>query len=120
MPSTYRVGDEVLFDLAQSAIGAQYARQNLDLEAIAEMLGVSRWRLSRAFSRCRMDFRSCVRQARMLSAGYRLRHDDASIKVVAIDVGYRYHSDFTRHFRAHWGMTPTAFRDMHDLKGVAR
>ena len=56
----------------------------------------------------------------MLDAGSRLCQGDASIKVVAIDVGYRYHSDFSRHFRAQWGMTPTAFRDAHKFLAVRR
>lgn len=119
MPLRGKVNDDDLFASAQCVISAHLARTDLDLAMVATLLDVSRWRLSRAFSSCEADFRSSVRRARMLQAGRRLREREAaSIKEVAIDVGYRHHSDFTRHFRAHWGMTPTAFRER--TAGAAR
>ena len=111
----HRFPDEVLFCRAVSVIRALYTRHDLNLAEVAAALGVSRCRLSRAFSGCGYDFRSCVRHARMLDAGHRLSLGDSSVKVVAFDVGYRHHSDFTKHFRAHWGMTPTAFRHARDV-----
>jgi AraC family transcriptional regulator len=101
-----------------SVIHALSARHDLNLGEVASALGVSRCRLSRAFSGCGNDFRSCVRQARMLDAGDRLSRSDSIVKTVAFDVGYRHHSDFTRHFRAHWGMTPTAFRHASEVDRV--
>ena len=106
--------DHTLVLLAQAVINQQFVRGDLNLALVAAQLGVSRWRLSRAFSGCRAPFRSRVRRVRMLEAGRRLCDEQTiSIKEVAIDVGYRYHSDFTRHFKAHWGVTPTAFREHH-------
>lgn len=103
-----------LFALAESAIEAHLSQTDLDLAAIAKLLHVSRWRLSRAFSACGADFRACLRRARMRRAARRLSEEDASsIKEVAIDVGYLHPGDFTRHFREYWGMTPTAFRGDH-------
>jgi AraC-like DNA-binding protein len=100
----------VLFGLAQSVIAERLDHDRLDLVAVATQLGVSSWRLSRAFSACGEDFRSCVRRARMLEAARLLRENGCSIKVVAFDVGYRHQSDFTKHFRAYWVTTPTEFR----------
>ncbi len=106
--------DEQLFASAQLVIRSHVSDPNLDLATVATALGVSRWRLSRAFSTCSADFRSCVRAARMQCAGLRLRDVPArSVKEVAIDVGYRYASDFTRHFKAYWRTTPKALRERY-------
>ena len=106
--------DEQLFASAQLVIRSHVGDPELDLATVAKALGVSRWRLSRAFSTCSADFRSCVRAARMQWAGRRLRDGLArSVKEVAIDVGYRYASDFTRHFKAYWRMTPKALRERY-------
>ena len=106
--------DEQLFASAQLIIRSHVGDPELDLATVARALGVSRWRLSRAFSTCSVDFRSCVRAARMQCAGLRLRDVPArSVKEVAIDVGYRYASDFTRHFKAHWRTTPKALRERY-------
>ncbi len=106
--------DEILFAKAQVAIDAHLARPDLNLGAVASMLDVSRWRLSRVLSACGSDFRTAVRRARMQAAESRLRRPDAaSVKEVAFDTGYRHHSDFTRHFKAFWGITPSAFREQH-------
>lgn len=103
--------DERLFASARDVIDAHVSDADLDLATVATALGVSRWRLSRTFSACNADFRSCVRDARITRAGRRFReHGAGSVKEVAIDSGYRNVSDFIRHFKAHWGMTPGAFR----------
>ena len=116
-----RLSDDDLYRLAQAAIDDSRGRADLDLGAVAALLGVSKWRLSRTFSACGSDFRACLRHARMLYAGSRLRvARAASVKEVAFDVGYRHHSDFTRHFREHWGMTPREFRDQHKAGRIAR
>ena len=106
-----RTRDEQLFASAQLVIDARAGDPDLDLATVAKALGVSRWRLSRAFSTCGADFRSCVRATRMKRAGQRLQDGPAnSVKEVAIDVGYRHASDFTRHFKAYWKITPKALR----------
>lgn len=107
-----RMSDRVLFDLAQAIIKSQFAQRALDLTYVAQLLHVSRWRLSRAFSRTGVDFRSCVRHVRMLEAARRL-YENVAVKEVSIDVGYRHPTDFTKHFKESWGVTPTAFRDYH-------
>lgn len=99
-----------MFELAQGVISSHLGESTLNLGVTAGHVGVSRWRLSRAFSQCQAHFRSYVRQARMLEAAHRLQQEVA-IKEVALDLGYRYPSDFTRHFKKHWGVTPTAFRE---------
>ncbi len=105
-----RFRHDELFTLAECAIEANLSRTDLDLGVIANLLHVSRWRLSRAFSACGADYRACLRRARMRRAGQILREGRASsIKEVAVAVGYLYSTDFTKHFKKHWGMTPTAF-----------
>lgn len=108
------IHDEVLVRKAQLAIEAHVGQADLNLAAVASLLEVSKWRLSRAFSACGSDFRACLRRARMQQAGSRLRDSrSGSVKELAYDVGYRHHSDFTRHFKTHWGMTPKVFREHH-------
>lgn len=111
--------DRTLFEHAQCLIRSHFSEPTLNLGTVARLLDVSRWRLSRAFSGCDAQFRSCVRHTRMLQAAHRLQAPVA-IKEVAIDVGYRYMSDFTRHFREHWGMTPRTFREHAEPQSKGR
>jgi YesN/AraC family two-component response regulator len=111
LDETSRTRDEQLFSAARKVIDLRVDDPHLDLATVATTLGVSRWRLSRAFSASAADFRTCVRNARMRRAGSRFcDQQTASVKEVAIDSGYRHATDFTRHFKAHWGITPAEFR----------
>ena len=52
-----------------------------------------------------------VRRMRLERAALRLRGGEATVLEVALDSGYTAHEPFTRAFRRHFGVTPTAFRE---------
>ena len=85
---------------------------DLSLEAIAEVVGVSRFHLSRAFGvtvGCALA--SYVRARRLSEAARTLAAGAPDIMSVALDTGYGSHEAFTRAFRQHFGLTPDELRE---------
>lgn len=83
----------------------------ISLEEVAEVAGVSRFHLSRAFGvatgRSVMRY---VRGRRLSEAARRLAQGAPDILEVALDAGYGSHEAFTRAFRDRFGTTPEAVR----------
>lgn len=83
----------------------------LDLAALARSAALSPFHFHRVF-------RGAVgetplelhRRLRMERAAFSLRHHDAPVTVIAFAAGYETHESFTRAFRAHYGCSPTEFR----------
>jgi AraC family transcriptional regulator len=92
----------------------------LSLDEIAEVSGVSRFHLSRAFGvatgRSVMRY---VRERRLSEAARQLANGAPDILQVALDWGYGSHEAFTRAFREQFGMTPEALRARRDLSALA-
>ena len=84
---------------------------DLSLEAIADVVGVSRFHISRAFGvtvGCALA--SYVRGRRLSEAARTLVDGAPDILAVALDTGYGSHEAFTRAFRQHFGLTPEELR----------
>lgn len=92
----------------------------LSLDEIAEVSGVSRFHLSRAFGvatgRSVMRY---VRERRLSEAARQLADGAPDILQVALDWGYGSHEAFTRAFREHFGVTPEELRARRDLSSLA-
>jgi AraC family transcriptional regulator len=89
---------------------------DVSLEAIADVVGVSRFHLSRAFGvtvGCALA--SYVRGRRLSQAARALADGAPDILSVALDSGYGSHEAFTRAFRQHFGLTPEDLRDRADI-----
>ncbi|MGO4287090.1 AraC family transcriptional regulator [Bosea sp. TAB14] len=88
----------------------------LSLDEIAEVSGVSRFHLCRAFgaSTGRSVMRY-VRERRLTEAARQLADGAPDILSVALSWGYGSHEAFTRAFREQFGMTPEALRARRDL-----
>jgi AraC family transcriptional regulator len=85
---------------------------DVSLEAIADVVGVSRFHLSRAFGvtvGCALA--SYVRARRLSQAARTLADGAPDILAVALDAGYGSHEAFTRAFRQHFGLTPEELRE---------
>jgi len=92
---------------------------DLSLEAVAGVVGVSRFHLSRAFSmttRCALA--SYVRARRLSLAARALGGGAPDILAVALDAGYGSHEAFTRAFRQQFGLTPDELRERGDVAGL--
>ena len=80
---------------------------DLSLEAIAGIIGVSRFHLSRAFgvsTGCPLAV--YVRTRRLSEAAKTLARGAPDILAIALDSGYGSHEAFTRAFRQQIGLTP--------------
>jgi len=93
--------------------------QELTLDAVAHVAGVSRYHLSRAFGlatgRSVMRY---VRARRLTEAARTLAGGAPDILAVALDAGSGSHEAFTRAFCDQFGLTPEAIRAQGTLKNV--
>ncbi|NGY61233.1 helix-turn-helix transcriptional regulator [Lentzea sp. NEAU-D13] len=103
-------GDSALVAKARTVIGDDHPA-SANLIPLAELLGVSPYRLSRAFSRelgvSLTRYRNGVRVARALD---RLEQGEPSLAALAADLGFSDQAHLCRTVREHLGHTPTALR----------
>jgi AraC-like DNA-binding protein len=102
--------DRRLVERARSAIHDEHPAAS-GLFPLAELIGASPYRLSRAFPRelgvSITTYRNRIRVGRALD---RLERDEGSIADVAATLGFADQAHFTRVLRAHVGHTPAALR----------
>jgi AraC-like DNA-binding protein len=102
--------DEMLVDSARAVILADLP-EGAGLFTLAELLGVSPYRLSRAFPRVLgvslTRYRNRVRVGRALD---RLEQGEASLATLAADLGFADQAHLSRTIREHLGDTPAALR----------
>ena len=92
---------------------------DLSLEAVAGVVSVSRFHLSRAFSMTTgCGLASYVRGRRLSLAARTLVDGAGDILAVALDAGYGSHEAFTRAFRQQFGLTPEQLRERGDVAGL--
>jgi AraC family transcriptional regulator len=92
---------------------------NLDLQAIADACGVSRFRLARAFVVATgWPVMRYARVRRLSRAARRLADGEPDILGLALEAGYGSHEAFTRAFREQFGITPEALRARANLDGI--
>lgn len=90
----------------------QHLADDLSLDRLAALAAFSRFHFHRVFRAWTGEtVHDFVRRRRLESAGALLSGEpQASIATVAHRVGFDSPASFTRAFRAHYGMTPTAWR----------
>ncbi len=93
-----------MLPLAELAIECRFR-----VDLICVELSISERHLHRVFSdSIGLAPKDWLRRERMVSARYRLR-EGGSIKEVALDLGFAHPEDFTREFRACYGLPPSAY-----------
>ncbi|KYO57033.1 AraC family transcriptional regulator [Tistrella mobilis] len=86
-------------------------REALDLDRMAEVAGVSRFHLCRAFAAANGGtVTGRLREVRLLAAARQLAAGAPDILTVALACGYGSHAAFTRAFRSRFGLPPDRFR----------
>lgn len=84
---------------------------DLTLDAMADHIGVSRFRLSRSFPAATgMSISAYLRGRRLTEAAKALASGAPDILTVALDATYGSHEAFTRAFRDQFGLTPEQVR----------
>ena len=86
--------------------------ETLDLEVLASVANFSPWHFHRVFRAMTGEtLAERVRRRRLEVAASRLLSSPAvAASSIALDVGFASHEVFTRAFRSHFGVTPTAWR----------
>ena len=93
--------------------------EDIALDEIATVAGVSRYHLSRAFGfAMRSSIARYVRGRRLTEAARTLANGAPDILTVALDVGYGSHEAFSRAFRDQFGITPEAVRAQRTLENI--
>src|SRR5581483_1867421 len=92
-------------------IESHFSAAELSLEEIADMGGVSRYHMTRAFGAATgHSIMRYVRGRRLTEAARALASGAPDILAVAIEAGYGSHEAFTRAFRDQFGATPEQVR----------
>src|SRR5581483_8385461 len=92
-------------------IESHFSAAELSLEEIADMGGVSRYHMTRAFGAATgHSVMRYVRGRRLTEAARALASGAPDILSVALEAGYGSHEAFTRAFRDAFGTTPEAVR----------
>ena len=95
-------------------------RDDVDLDEIARIAGVSRFHLTRAFGQAMgRSIMRYVRGRRLTEAAHTLAQGAPDILAVAIEAGYGSHEAFTRAFREQFGVTPESVRLQRSLEQLA-
>ncbi len=92
----------------------------LTLEQVAEIGGVSRYHMVRAFGvTTGCSVMRYVRARRLSEAARTLADGAPDILMVALDAGYGSHEAFTRAFRERFGVTPEAIRAHRTIENIS-
>jgi AraC family transcriptional regulator len=93
--------------------------QEMSLNEVAGVAGVSRYHISRAFGLATgLSVIRYARGRRLTEAARELAHGAPDILAVAIEAGYGSHEAFTRAFRDLFGQTPEAVREQGNVDGI--
>ncbi|MGE9269054.1 MAG: helix-turn-helix domain-containing protein, partial [Verrucomicrobiales bacterium] len=89
----------------------KHFRDKLNVEKLAELVGVSVRQLERKFREFfKMSPRAYLIRLRVLIACELLKQTSKQVTEIALEVGFYDHSDFSRHFKKVVGQSPTQFR----------
>ncbi len=107
----------ILAERARRAIGEQFAKADLSVQAIADELGISRRYLHKILSESGTNFTALLEQARLERAALILRDRRLSretIAEIAWACGFSDPSYFTRRFARRFGRSPKDYRRILD------
>lgn len=92
----------------------------LTLERVADVAGVGKYHLTRAFGAATgYPVMRYVRARRLTEAARRMAAGAEDILAVAVAAGYGSHEAFTRAFREDFGVTPSEVRERRSVAGLA-
>jgi len=99
-------------------ITSHFRQPTLSLSMAAATVGISTGYASRAIKRSGQTFLQHVHAQRTAAAAALLIETNLSIKEIANHVGYAHTNQLDRHFRRHYGSTPSIWRRNMRIKRV--
>jgi two-component system response regulator YesN len=112
-PSTRRARQALYEDAV--ALMRSGCAEALTLDVVARRIATSPRQLQRALDQAGAPpFQEYLAQLRMERAAQLLRETSLPVAAIARQVGYERHSAFSRAFRRHHGVPPSALRSAHD------
>jgi AraC-like DNA-binding protein len=97
--------------LVQLQIESLLTCRALQIDLVAESLGMSSRSLQRALASQGLSYSQILTDARIRQAAHWLENSDKPIAEIAFDLAYTDASNFTRAFRRQTGVSPLAFRN---------
>lgn len=86
--------------------------QNITLEQLSELCGLSTFYLSKVFKKhVNMNFSDYLAYVRIMVAKRLLKDSGMSMKAISMEVGYSDSNYFARVFKKYENMTPTEYRN---------
>lgn len=100
-----------LIDLIERYLNNNLFSQNL-LKELGKLCGISERHINRIFfQKYGISIKKFVIRERLKAASHELLNSQKAIKTVALECGFNNFSYFTRHFRAHYNLTPSEYRN---------
>lgn len=107
---TLKSADEALLDKIMKIINENLSETNLNVEMLAEAVGLSRVHLHRKLKELtNLSTRDFIKNIRMQQASELLKEKKLTISEVAYAVGYNSLSHFSSSFKDTYGVTPTEY-----------
>ena len=110
------IGQDSQFNTVITYIEQNYSRYDLSLEEIAERVNVSKVKMSKLFKAqmgcCYIDY---LTRLRMEKARTLLEETDLSVKEILSAVGYIDKANFSKKFKAYYGISPSAWRKQEEV-----
>jgi AraC-like DNA-binding protein len=101
-----------LVDVLAEQVRIQVLNGSVSIDSAACAMDTSIRSLQRELSRLGTDFRTMANQARAGRATELLRHTDASVTDIAVELGYSAPASFARAFRNATGVSPREYRGL--------
>ena len=102
--------DEIMMQKVMSIIKENIDNENLNVEMLAEGVGISRVHMHRKLKQItNQSARELIRNIRMKQASYFLTTKDFSISEVAFTLGFSNLSHFSNSFKNYYGVSPKEF-----------
>lgn len=96
-----------------------HSREQISLDTLAELAGVSKYHLSRMFCySVGQPFSRYVRLRRLSKAAIALSAGETNILDLALSLGYGSHEAFTRAFKQHFNLTPEQVREQGHINNL--
>lgn len=114
LKSSLKGNDETLIERVNKILDAKLDEEDMNVDRLAEELGVSRTHLYRRMKeRLGMNPSDYIRNKRLQRACEMLKNDDLDITQIAYALGFSSQSQFSTTFKRFMGFTPTEYRMKH-------
>ena len=101
---------ELDLEILRRVVHKELIRGRGNVGQTARALGMSKRSFQRRLSEQGISYRQFLLDLRMDLASRYLAASESSIGSIAVHLGYRHHSDFSRVFKSHFGRTPIEHR----------